>query len=239
LKKPEIYIKKDYLEQIESIKNKLGTFEVKEDNKNKASVTLVFDKLKERENACAVLTENGIRYRTGKTLVPFRLSGNVEWGVPIPEIKGLKDLTFYVWPESLWAPISFSKTYLENSNNAHKDWRDWWCEPESKVYQFIGEDNIYFYGPAEMAMFFALQGKNPSVNVQKGDLQIPRVIANKHILFLNKKASSSGTVKPPMAQELLDYYTPEQLRAHFLGLGLSYNNASFMPKTIESICATK
>ncbi|MDD4111373.1 MAG: class I tRNA ligase family protein [Clostridia bacterium] len=233
LKKPEIYIKKDYLDRIQELKSKLGKFKIQEDNQNKVSFTLEYNTLKEREKACAILTENSIRFRTGKTLVPFRMTGNIEWGVPVPEIKGLKNSTFYVWPESLWAPISFSKTYLENSNLDHKDWRDWWCDPESKVYQFIGEDNIYFYGPAEMAMFFALQGKSPNVEVPKGNLQIPRVIANKHILFLNKKASSSGTVKPPMAQELLNYYTPEQLRAHFLGLGLSYNNASFMPKPLN------
>ncbi len=233
LKKPEIYIKKDYLEQVEKIKSKLGKFKIEEEGQNKTSATLVFDKLKEREKACAILTENGIRYRTGKTLVPFRLTGNVEWGVAVPEIQGVKGLTFYVWPESLWAPISFTKTYLEKSTNENKDWKDWWCDPQAKVYQFIGEDNIYFYGPAEMAIFFALQGKNPNINVPKGDLQIPRIVANKHILFLNKKASSSGMVKPPMAQDLLNYYTPEQLRAHFLGLGLSYNNASFMPKPLN------
>jgi methionyl-tRNA synthetase len=33
-----------------------------------------------------------------------------------------------------------------------------------------------------------------------------------------------------MADDLLNYYTAEQLRAHFLGFGVSYNNASFMPK---------
>lgn len=233
LKKPEIYIKKDYFDQVQNLKNKLGKFKIKEDNQNKTSFTLEYNVLKEREKACAVLVENGIRFRTGKTLVPFRLTGNIEWGVPVPEIQGLKGLTFYVWPESLWAPISFTKTYLENSNINKKDWRDWWCDPEAQVYQFIGEDNIYFYGPAEMAMFLALQGKNPKIQVSKGNLQIPRIIANKHILFLNKKASSSGEVKPPMAQELLNYYTPEQLRAHFLGLGLGYNNASFMPKPLN------
>jgi methionyl-tRNA synthetase len=233
LKKPEVYIKKDYVEQVDSISKQLGKFKKEENNQNKSSFTLIFNTLKEREKACAILSENGIRFRTGKTLVPFRLTGNIEWGVPVPETKGVKGLTFYVWPESLWAPISFTKTYLENSQNSNKDWHDWWCDPEAKVYQFIGEDNIYFYGPAEMAMFFAFQGKNPKVNVPKGYFQIPRIIANKHILFLNKKASSSGAVKPPMAHELLNYYTAEQLRAHFLGLGLSYNNASFMPKPLN------
>jgi methionyl-tRNA synthetase len=42
------------------------------------------------------------------------LSGNVEWGVALPECEDLKDLTFWVWPESLWAPISFTLAYLKD-----------------------------------------------------------------------------------------------------------------------------
>ena len=47
------------------------------------------------------------------------------------------------------------------------------------------------------------------------------------MLFLNAKASSSGKVKPPMGADLLDYYNPDQLRAHFLALGLGLGYAVF------------
>ena len=46
----------------------------------------------------------------------------------------------------------------------------------------------------------------------------------------DKKASSSGAVKPPSADELLDHYTVEQLRAHFLALGLDQKSVGFKPK---------
>ena len=59
---------------------------------------------------------------------------------------------------------------------------------------------------------------------------MPVIVANHHILFLDKKASSSGAVKPPMADDLLNHYTPEQLRMHWLGLGLGQRSVSFMPK---------
>ena len=58
-------------------------------------------------------------------------------------------------------------------------------------------------------------------------------MANYHILFMGAKASSSGAVKPPMALDLLDYYTPEQLRAHWLSLGLGDKPVSFSPKPYE------
>jgi len=36
-----------------------------------------------------------------------------------------------------------------------------------------------------------------------------------------------------MARELLDYYTFEQLRAHFLSLGLAMKSVSFQPKPLN------
>ena len=29
------------------------------------------------------------------------------------------------------------------------DWRDWWASEDARVYQFIGQDNIYFYCVAQ------------------------------------------------------------------------------------------
>ena len=233
LKPPVIYIKNEFNEKYEAIKNLLPPHTI-EIEKKKSSFTIVFSQLKQCDEACKVLAENGIRYRTGKTLVPFRLTGNIEWGVPAPIIEGEKGLTVWVWPESLWAPISFTIAYLEKSGQNIDDWKKYWCSKDAQVYQFIGQDNIYFYGIAEMAMFMALQGKdNLKTEPDEGQLQLPVLMANNHILFLDKKASSSGSVKPPMADELLDYYTAEQLRMHYLGLGLGQRSVSFQPKPLN------
>jgi len=232
LEPPVIYVKKDLLGGLDSIKEMLPGYELVEEE-GKSSAAMVFENLGDREKACSLLSDHGIRYRTGKTLVPFRLTGNIEWGVPAPCIAGLDDLTIWVWPESLWAPISFTMTYLEMIGKDRADWKKWWCSGDAKVYQFIGEDNVYFYGPAEMAMFMGQQGENPVVDPPEGELQLPELIVNNHLLFLNKKASSSGQIKPPTAKDLLDYYTAEQLRAHFLGLGLGIRSVGFQPKPLN------
>jgi methionyl-tRNA synthetase len=229
LEPPVIYIKKDLLESLDDLRSQLPVFECKVEDK-KPSAVLVFETLEDREKACQILADNSIRFRTGKTLVPFRLTGNIEWGVPAPILEDLDGLTVWVWPESLWAPISFTKCFLEMNGKDDDDWKDWWCSKDAGVFQFIGEDNVYFYGPAEMAMFMGLQGKQPTADPPEGEMQLPHLIVNNHLLFLNKKASSSGKIKPPTARELLDHYTPEQLRAHFLGLGLGIRSVSFQPK---------
>ena len=216
LKPPYIYVQKKVVEDLDALRAKFPAHEVLDDNKN--SYTFVFKNLDDRDAARKVLEELSINYRTGKTLVPFRLSGNIEWGVPFPEKEGLKDLTFWVWPESLWAPISFTKTYLESKGFDENEWKKYWNSDDATVYQFIGQDNISFYGIAQQAMWEAL------------GLKKTFLVPNNHILFMNKKASSSGAIKPPMAKDLLDFYTAEQMRMHFLSLGLANKSVSFDPQ---------
>ena len=230
LKPPVIYVKREFEEKYFELKDSMPEHTYIEEKK-KPSFTIEFKELSDCDEACRILTENNIRYRTGKTLVPFRLTGNIEWGVPAPVLDGVEGLTVWVWPESLWAPISFTETYLEQIGRNREEWKDFWCSKDSTVYQFIGQDNIYFYGIAEPAMWMAQQeSETKSASPADGELQLPVIVANHHILFLDKKASSSGDVKPPMADDLLNYYTPEQLRMHWLGLGLGQRSVSFMPK---------
>ncbi len=219
LKKPSVYVKKELIEKVESL-SELPTYTILAEEQ-KASSALIFEDLHAREQALAILDENGIRYRTGKALVPFRLSGNVKWGIPVPEKDGVSGMTFWVWPESLWAPISFTKAVLGDGIYG-KEWEKWWKSDDAKVYQFIGEDNIYFYGIAEMGLFFALNE----------GYKMPLIVPNRHLMYGKTKASSSGEIKPPKAAELLDYYTPEQLRLHFMNASLAERSVGFEPKAI-------
>jgi len=261
---PIIYVKAEYEEQYHSLVSQLPPHDFKPAEKGKASFELEFPNLEARDAARAVLAGAGMRLRTGKALVPFRITGNIAWGVPAPPLADSADdsLTVWCWPESLWAPLSFTRTCLEHppvpfapegcealpggeafarsaaaSKTSAVTWRDFWCDPSSTVFQFIGQDNIYFYGVAQTALWAALSalpgGHGPQPEALPGELQQSTLVANYHLLFLDKKASSSGAIKPPMANELLDYYTPEQLRAHFLALGLGIKPVSFQPKPLN------
>ncbi len=229
LKKPMIYVTKKEYEKFNKAELKVNSCTIIDEEK-KPSVTFEFEDLDARDKAREVLDANTIRYRTGKTLVPFRLSGNSHWGIPVPKHEGLEELTFWVWPESLWAPISFTQAYLESIGKEKDEWKDYWLSKDSKVYQFIGEDNIYFYGIAEMAMLMAYLDHKGDSNEALTEINFPHLVANCHLLFLNLKASSSGAIKPPMASELLEHYTKDQLRMHFLSLGLNKKSVSFDPK---------
>ena len=232
---PVIYIQEKFLEKYKAIESSLPEHENSDLENIKNSFIVTFKKLEDREKACPILTNNDIHYRTGKTLVPLRLTGNIEWGVKAPKFDDSdEELTVWVWPESLWAPISFTKAYFKRLGKSDDEWKKYWCDKEAKVYQFIGQDNIYFYGVAQMPLWMAQQGKdNLSIHPENGQLQLTTLVANHHILFLDKKASSSGAVKPPMAADLLEHYTAEQLRAHFISLALGNKSVSFMPQPLN------
>ena len=252
-----LYIQNKFREAFDAIESELPEHTIVEPEGNKSSFTVVFPSWKERDEAHAVLGRGGVRFRSGKALVPFRITGNITWGVPVPTIDGVHDVTCWCWPESLWAPISYTRTVLardakrlgitegvaaqdaalmgEPSTDSTQvpeppyahgslDWHDWWCSDDAAVYQFIGQDNIYFYCIAQTAMWEAL-GWN---------LHQSTVSANSHLLDLGKKASSSSQTPPPPADDLLNHYTCEQMRAHWLSLGLSEKPVSFSPKAYDT-----
>lgn len=234
LGKPAIFIKNECQEAYEQHKTQLPPHRYYPAEQAKASFEIEFDNYQDRDTAREVLTRADIRFRSGKALVPFRLTGNIEWGVDAPNLEGNTGLTIWVWPESLWAPISFTQTVLTLAQKKAEsldypfrptqlDWKEWWCSDESQVYQFIGQDNIYFYGVAQVALFNALNW----------GLKQSTLIANHHMLFLGTKASSSGDIKPPLASELLEHYNAEQLRSHWISLGLDKKSVSFQPKVYD------
>ena len=229
---PVMYIQNKFREAFDAVAAQLPAHTLHEAEGNQQSFSIEFESWRDRDAAREALDAAGVRFRTGKTLLPFRITGNISWGVPAPDLEGTHDLTVWCWPESLWAPISFTQTALAISDEGRYsscDWRDWWCANDAKVYQFIGQDNIYFYCVAQPAMWEALDW----------GLFQDTPIANHHILFMNKKASSSGKIVPPMAAELLEHYTPEQLRTHWLSLGLDQKAVSFAPKAFDTSVSHK
>ncbi|MCI8468310.1 MAG: class I tRNA ligase family protein, partial [Eggerthellaceae bacterium] len=142
---PIVFVKNEAMDEYRAIADELPPHRFREAQGGKQSFEIEFDTIAERDEARPVLARAGIRFRTGKTLVPFRITGNIEWGVRAPDLEDVTGLTVWCWPESLWAPISFTIAANDALGLPRGSWRDFWCSEDAQVYQFIGQDNLYFY----------------------------------------------------------------------------------------------
>lgn len=163
------------------------------------------------------------------------ITRDVSWGMPLPKEFGAeaKDKTFYVWPESLIAPISFSKLALHKRGLGKDEYKKYWCDPEAKVYQFLGQDNVYFYSVMQGTMWLGTQPDHSRAPV-KGEYQLSDLLAVYHLQIGGEKMSKSrGNFYS--ADEMIDErgYTGEQLRYFLAMLSLPEKSSNFEIETFE------
>jgi methionyl-tRNA synthetase len=115
---------------------------------NKADFTTGLKMMEEKAIPCQTL--DGWAHRS--------ITRDVTWGIPVPpeldpEMVGK---TLYVWPDSLIAPISFTKVALKAQGKGPNEYERFWKNPEGKILQFLGQDNVYFYVLMQGAMWFGV-----------------------------------------------------------------------------------
>lgn len=79
------------------------------------------------------------------------ITRDLEWGIPVP-LNGWEGKRLYVWFEAVMGYLSATIEYCKLIGQPDL-WRQWWINPESKTYYFIGKDNIPFHAiiwPAEL-----------------------------------------------------------------------------------------
>lgn len=81
-------------------------------------------------------------------LQPRAVSRDLDWGVPVP-VEGADGKVLYVWFDAPIGYISNTKELLPDS------WEKWWKDPETRVINFIGKDNIVFHCIVFPAMLMA------------------------------------------------------------------------------------
>jgi methionyl-tRNA synthetase len=122
-------------------------------------------------------------------LQPRAVSRDLDWGVPVP-IEGAEGKVLYVWFD---APIG----YISNTKEALPDtWQTWWKDPETRVVNFIGKDNIVFHCIVFPAMLMAY-GDN---------YQLPdNVPANEFLNLEGDKISTSRNWAVWLHEYLVDF----------------------------------
>lgn len=157
------------------------------------------------------------------------ITRDVAWGIPLPpEIDpAMAGKTLYVWPDSLIAPISFTQVALRRKGQSADAAEDWWCRPDSRIYQFLGQDNVFFYVLMQGALWLGSQA-DPYRLPEPGERQLTDVFGCFHLQIGGEKMSKSkGNFFT--GDQLLDErgYDADQVRYYLALLSLPEKRSNF------------
>lgn len=185
------------------------------------------DKLALQE-ARQLLTTWGIETSLADDWAHRSITRDIAWGLPLPNLDpDLVGKTLYVWPDSLIAPISFTRVALANKGLDPETYKDFWCDPEARVVQFLGQDNVFFYVLMQGALWIGSQSDITRLPVA-GELQLTDIVGSCHLMVGGEKMSKSrGNFFT--GDQLLDDkgYSADQIRYYLALLGLSEKPSDF------------
>ena len=186
---------------------------------NKADFETVLGLFKEKNIPTQIL--DGWAHRS--------ITRDVTWGISIPKNLDpeMEGKTLYVWPDSLIAPISFSKVALKQLGRDEKEYERFWKDTGSRIFQFLGQDNVYFYVLMQGAMWFGTQ-KDIHKQPEAGEFQLSDIYSVFHLMVDGEKMSKSrGNFYT--ANELIEEkgFDPDQVRYFLSTLGLAEEPSNF------------
>lgn len=187
-------------------------------------VVVQFENLADYNTGMSALKEKGIQCEPMDGWAHRSITRDVTWGIPVPEEidPEMKGKTLYVWPDSLIAPISFSRVALAKQGRDPKEWERFWKDPEARIFQFLGQDNVYFYVLMQGAMWIGVRG------IDTADYTMTDVYSVFHLMVNGEKMSKSrGNFYSgdQLTNEM--GYDPDQIRYFLSTLSLAEKQSNF------------
>jgi methionyl-tRNA synthetase len=116
------------------------------------------------------------------------------------EIPGLKDKFFYVWVD---APIGYISSTLNWCKQHGRELKDYWQDPKTENYHFIGKDIVYFH-----CLFWPAMLKTAGYN-------LPREVFVHGMLTVNGEKMSKSKGTSVSARKYLEHLDPMYLRYYY------------------------
>jgi methionyl-tRNA synthetase len=143
------------------------------------------------------------------------ITRDLKWGVPVP-LKGFEDKIFYVWFDAPIGYISSTKEWAERTGDP-KRWEDYWLDPETRIYNFLGKDNIPFHTIFWPGMLMASGGANlpyDVVGLQYCNYEGDKISKSRNWGIFCEKVVQSG-LDPDIWRYYLSYLIPETKDSEF------------------------
>ena len=127
------------------------------------------------------------------------ITRDLTWGVPVP-LDGYEGKCIYVWFEAVIGYLSAAVEWAARQGTPDK-WEEFWKDPDTKSYYFIGKDNIPFHSIIWPAMIMGYQGLN-----------LPYDIPANEFLSLEDHKFSTSQNWAVWVPDYLSRYDPDPLR---------------------------
>ncbi|MDJ0269994.1 MAG: methionine--tRNA ligase [Aigarchaeota archaeon] len=131
------------------------------------------------------------------------ITRDYDWGPPAP-FPGAEGQVLYNWVENLLGYVSATRDWAEERGEPDA-WRRYWLDKETKLYCFIGKDNLFFH-----TILF------PAILIAHGDYILPyNVVVNEFVNLEGQKISTSRGWAVWL-HEMLKYFDPDLIRFYAL-----------------------
>ncbi|MDL1902726.1 methionine--tRNA ligase [Anaerolineae bacterium CFX9] len=144
--------------------------------------------------------EDGLRGRP--------ITRDIDWGIPVP-LDGWDDKRLYVWFEAVMGYFTASIEWAKNTGQPDA-WKHWWYNPEARIYNFIGKDNIPFHSiiwPAELLGISGIynEGSDQPIN-------LPYDVPANEFMNIEGAQFSKSRNWAIWAPDILERYQPDAIR---------------------------
>ena len=156
-----------------------------------------------------------------KELLPRPITRDIAWGIPVP-LEGWETKRMYVWFEAVMGYLTASIEWAKNTGQPDA-WKRWWYNPDAKLYNFIGKDNIEFHTiiwPAELMGIDGLYAEGDGIPIS-----LPYDVPANEFMNIEGQQFSKSRNWAIWLPDILDRYDPDAIR---------YYVAMTMPETRDS-----
>jgi methionyl-tRNA synthetase len=139
------------------------------------------------------------------------ITRDIDWGVPVP-LPGYESKRIYVWFEAVIGYLSATKEWAKLQGDDSL-WERFWKQ-DTKIYNFIGKDNIFFHTLSW-----------PATLMGYGGLNLPYDVPSNEFLNIQGQKLSTSRNWAVWVADYLELYDPDPLR---------YYLSAAMPETQDS-----
>jgi methionyl-tRNA synthetase len=136
------------------------------------------------------------------------ITRDINWGIRVP-LEGWEDKRLYVWFEAVMGYFTASIEWAKVIGKPD-EWKKWWYNPDAKIYNFIGKDNIPFHTVIWQAELLGIDGL-----YNDGDdtpLQLPYDVPANEFMNIEGQQFSKSRNWAIWVPDMLERYQADAIR---------------------------